>query len=99
MSEGNILYSANESLKKSAEYSVEAAKKIREGVDKGTYKPGGTSETDTEIKTLLDNMKAENDKFLTQIDTIIGANGLAMLGYTNAGNCMKRYSQTIVVFY
>lgn len=99
LGEGNILYSANESLRKSAEFSVEAAKKIQEGVKNGTYKPGGTSETDTEIQTLLDNMKSENDIFLSTIDTIIGENGLSMLTYKNAGNCMKRYSETMVVFY
>ena len=95
----HLLYGAHESLKRSADYGNQAAWKIQEGVKDGTYKPDGTSEVATEVKTLRDSMKSENDAFLQEVDALLSANLLDMIGYSNTGACMKRYSATIGAFY
>jgi len=93
------LYAAHESLKRSADFGNQAAWKIQEGVKNGTYKPNGDTETATEVKTLLDSMKNENDAFLQAVDAMLNANLLEMISYSNTGVCMKRYSATIGAFY
>jgi hypothetical protein len=95
----HFMYGAHESLKRSADYGNQAAWKIQEGVKDGTYKPNGDTEVSTEVKTLLENMKSENDAFLQEVDTLLSANLLDMIGYSNTGACMKRYSATIGAFY
>lgn len=95
----HLMYGAHESLKRSADYGNQAAWKIQEGVKDGTYKPDGTSEVATEVKTLLVSMKSENDAFLQEVDALLSANLLDMIGYSNTGACMKRYSATIGAFY
>lgn len=99
LSSDNVLYKAHESLKKSAEFSIEAATKIQEGVEAGTYSPDGTNEASQEVKTLLAEMKAENDIFVAEIEKIINQDGLAFVRYANTGECMKRFSESVVAFY
>ena len=99
LSNDNILYDAHETLKRSADYSNQAAEKILEGVEAGTYKPGGTSEVSKEVAALIENMNNENTLFTTQIEEIIGSNILLIIKHPNAGELMNRYSESIYVFY
>lgn len=99
LSNDNILFEAQETLKRSADYSNQAAEKILEGVEAGTYKPGGSSELSKEVTALIDNMNKENDLFRTQIEEIISSNILLIIKHPNAGELMNRYSESIYVLY
>ncbi|MBC3797283.1 hypothetical protein [Acetobacterium tundrae] len=99
LSSSNIMNDVNEVLKKSADYSNQAAWKIQEGVKNGTYQPDGTSQESQEVKTLLDSMNSQNDIFLKQVDETISGKLTDMLSYSEAGACMKKYSESYTLFY
>ena len=91
----NVLYAANEVLKKSADYNIQVAQKIQEGVDAGTYQPNGSNETTQEVKTLVENIGTENSNFIAQIETIISVNAIDIVGYSETGTCLNRYLESI----
>lgn len=99
LSSDNILYTANEILKKSADYSIQAAEKIQEGVEAGTYSPNGTNEISKEVQTLIDEMKNENNHFVIEVEKIINDHGIEFVSYSKTGECMKRFSESIDIFY
>lgn len=99
LSSDNILYAANEILKKSADYNIQAAEKIQEGVEAGTYSPNGTNEISKEVQTLIDEMKNENNHFVTEVEKIINDHGIEFVSYSKTGEYMKRFSESIDIFY
>lgn len=94
----NPLYEAHETLKRSADYSNQAAEKILEGVEAGTYKPGGTGEVAEEVNTLLENMNKETELFHNQVSDVIALNLFELVKCPDAGELLKRYSESFIVY-
>lgn len=92
------LYEAHETLKRSADYSNQAAEKILEGVEAGTYKPGGTGEVAEEVNTLLENMNKETELFHNQVSDVIALNIFLIVKCPDAGELMDRYSESFIVY-
>nr|WP_320025700.1 hypothetical protein [uncultured Acetobacterium sp.] len=92
------LYEAHETLKRSADYSNQAAEKILEGVEAGTYKPGGTGEVAEEVNTLFENMNKETELFHNQVSDVIALNLFELIKCPDAGELLKRYSESFIVY-
>lgn len=92
------LYEAHETLKRSADYSNQAAEKILEGVEAGTYKPGGTGEVAEEVNTLMENMNKETELFHNQVSDVIALNLFQLVKCPDAGELLDRYSESFIVY-